>query len=175
MNRAVLYGLVLASAAAGAVLWASSSSVQGRLCFGLDDPAEAGRPAAAAREQAKASEPARVRREPGPSRPADDTVQADPVGAEPEAATRSRVASEAEAPQLQAEGLMDLGEPVRPEAPADGVAEAVGPELPEGWAELTQTDRRRAGSGAARRKGDWVGERLSRPGGRGGANRGRSR
>ena len=137
MNRTLLYGSVLASAVAGAVIWAGSLSVQGRFCFGLDEPPDAGRPEPA-RKQVEPVDPARVWREPGPSRPADDTFQADPVGAAPQAATPARVAIEAAAPQPQVAGLTDLGEPVSPESPADGVAEQPESRLPEGWTELAQ-------------------------------------
>ena len=45
---------------------------------------------------------------------------------------------EPEKEQPQAEGPTGLAQAVSPEAPVDGVTEAVGPELPEGWAELAQ-------------------------------------
>jgi len=115
-------------AVASVVLWWQGSD------WLTDDQSEPG-----ARGQIEAVDPARVWREPGPSRPADEAVKADPVGVAPQRATRARDASEAEAPQLQAEGLTGgHGEPVTPEAPADGVAEPAGPELPEGWTELAQ-------------------------------------
>lgn len=137
MKRTLIYGLAFATA--GAVLWAGSPSCEGRFCLGLDEPPDAGRAEAAAREQAKAADPTRVRRELAPNGPVDPDVQAEPVGAAPQAATRATVAIEPAAAESQAEGFTDLGEPVRPEPPAGGAVEAVGPKLPEGWAELAQS------------------------------------
>ena len=111
------------------------------------------RPEPAAREQVESVDPARLWGESAPGRSTEEAVKADPLGAEPEAAAPAAVVVEpvkekpqAEGPEApadglvksQAEGLTGLGEGVSPEAPADGVTEAVGPELPEGWAELAQ-------------------------------------
>ena len=111
------------------------------------------RPEPAAREQVESVDPARLGGESAPGRPTEEAVKADPVGAEPEAAAPAAVMVEpvkekphAEGPEApadgmaksQAERLTGLGESVSPEAREDGVAEAAGPELPEGWTELAQ-------------------------------------
>jgi hypothetical protein len=111
------------------------------------------RPEPAAREEVESVDPARLWGESAPGQPTEEAVKADPLGAEPEAATPAAVVVEPvkEKPQAvspegpadgvtksQAEGLTGLGEGVSPEAPVDGVTEAVGPELPEGWAELAR-------------------------------------
>ncbi len=76
--------------------------------------------------------------ESAPGRPTEEAVEADPLEAEPEAAAPAAVVVEPEKEQPQAEGPTGLAQAVSPEAPADGVAEAVGLELPEGWAELAR-------------------------------------
>ena len=98
-----------------------------------DDP-----PEPAAREQVESVGPARLGGESAPGRPTEEAVKADPLGPEPEAAAPAAVVVEPVKEQPQAEGPTGLAQAVSPEAPVDGVTEAVGPELPEGWAELAQ-------------------------------------
>jgi len=95
-------------------------------------------PEPAAREQVESVDTARLWRESALDRPAEEAVEADPLGAEPEAAAPAGVVVEPVEEKPQAEGPTGLDQAVSPEAPADGAAEAAGPELPEGWAELAQ-------------------------------------
>ena len=98
-----------------------------------DDP-----PEPAAREQVESVDPARLWGESAPGRPTEEAVKADPLGPEPEVAAPAAVVVEPVNEKPQAAGPTGLGEGVSPEAPADGVTEAAGPELPEGWAELAR-------------------------------------
>ena len=97
-----------------------------------DDPPEP------APEQVESVGPARLGGESAPGRPTEEPVKADPLEAEPEAAAPAAVVVEPVKEKPQAEGFTGLAQAVSPEAPADGVTEAVGLELPEGWADLAR-------------------------------------
>lgn len=125
MSGASRYGLVLTVAVAGLVLgwWVGH---KGNACLGPEQ-----------RSGAEATEPTQRDRESAPLRRA--VPEAYPLAVSPnESPGAQRGAVEARLPMREVDPA-DFSEPIDPDAPIGDGAEAAEPELPEGWAEITQS------------------------------------